>query len=251
MRRFVLLSFGLHAAVLGGALIWLSEGAPVRDAPDTEGAVELVMLEQQGQGTTTAPPTPAAAAATPVPDTPPPATEAPAVPPPLPPPPPPPPVDTAVVEPLPVPLPPPPPMPPTPTPQQAQPVAPPPRAAAPPRQRPIEAPEINLGGTDSETNAIVSGDHVVPASVDSKFHNKAPIYPPEAARRSEQGAVILLIHVSPDGLPAGVEVLQGSGYVLLDRAARDAVQAWHFLPAVKDGAPIPFDMKLRVVFHLD
>jgi protein TonB len=70
-------------------------------------------------------------------------------------------------------------------------------------------------------------------------------------RRAEQGAVMLLIHVSVDGLTAGVEVLQGSGYVALDRAAQDAVMAWRFLPAVKDGQPIPFDMKLRVVFHLD
>ena len=120
-----------------------------------------------------------------------------------------------------------------------------------PAPRTIEAPEINLGGTDSETNAIVSGDHVVPARVDANFHNKAPIYPSDAARRAEQGAVILLIHVSPDGLPTGVDIVRSSGFVLLDRAARDAVLTWHFLPAVKDGTPIPFDMRLRVVFHLD
>ena len=35
------------------------------------------------------------------------------------------------------------------------------------------------------------------------------------------------------------------------RAARDAVEGWHFLPAVKDGQPLPFDMQLRVMFHLD
>ena len=45
--------------------------------------------------------------------------------------------------------------------------------------------------------------------------------------------------------------VQSSGFVLLDRAARDAVMGWHFLPAVQDGQPIPFDMTFRVVFQLD
>ena len=40
---------------------------------------------------------------------------------------------------------------------------------------------------------------VIPASVDAKFRNREPVYPPEAVRRAEQGAVILLIHVSPAG----------------------------------------------------
>ena len=37
----------------------------------------------------------------------------------------------------------------------------------------------------------------------------------------------------------------------LDNAARDAVMGWHFLPAVRDGQAIPFEMQLRVVFHLN
>ena len=47
--------------------------------------------------------------------------------------------------------------------------------------------EINLGGNDSETNAIVTGPNVIPASVDAKYHNQEPDYPPEAARRAEAG----------------------------------------------------------------
>ena len=63
--------------------------------------------------------------------------------------------------------------------------------------------------------------------------------------------MILLIHVSAEGLPIGVDVAQSSGFTLLDRAAREAVAAWHFLPAVEDGKAIPFDMAMRVVFHLN
>jgi protein TonB len=115
-----------------------------------------------------------------------------------------------------------------------------------------EAPQINLGGNGSETDAIVmAGPQVIPAKVDAKYHNREPIYPYDAVRHAEQGAVILLIHVSPAGLTAGVDIAQSSGFVSLDRAARDAVWDWHFLPAVENGQPIAFDMRLRVVFHLD
>jgi protein TonB len=239
MRRFALISLVLHGALLIGLLAWFHHNPPTNAAPDTQGAVELVLVENQGAGVTTAPAEPAPAA---------PQAAAPAETPPPAPPPPQPPEKTAEAEevlPLPPPQPPPPPAP------AAQPSPPRPSPAAPPVQRAVQAPDINLGGTDSETNAIVSGDHVIPASVDAKFRNKEPVYPLEAVRRSEQGTVMLLIHVSPDGLAAGVDLLQGSGYAVLDRTARDAVTAWHFLPAVKDGQPIPFDMKLRVVFHLD
>ena len=110
---------------------------------------------------------------------------------------------------------------------------------------------MNLGGTDSATDAIVRGDDVVPAKPDTQYRNRQPIYPKEAALRGEQGAVTLVIHVSPAGLPSGVDVTQSSGFVLLDRAAREAVAAWHFLPALRDGQPIAADMPLRVRFELD
>jgi protein TonB len=240
MRRFACISLGLHVALLVGLLAWFRHGGPVVDAPDRQAAVELVMLENQGAGPTTAPPEPAPdlAASTPLePPEPPPA------------PPPPQPSDTAEAEEA-LPLPPPPP-PAAPSPQPVQPSAQKPRPTAPPVRHAMQAPEINLGGTDSETNVIVTGANVIPASVDAGFRNKEPVYPPEAVRRAEQGAVILLIHVSPEGLASGVDVLKSSGHVLLDRAARDSVTAWHFLPAVKDGEPIPFDMTLRVSFQLE
>ena len=124
---------------------------------------------------------------------------------------------------------------------------------APPAEHPQEAPQISIGGNNSDTNTLVTsiGPYVIPASVDSKYHNRNPVYPVTAARLGEQGAVILLIHVSPEGLPASIDIQESSGYDSLDQSARDAVSSWHFLPAVKDGQPVPFDMPLRIVFHLD
>ena len=233
MRRYAAISLGLHAALLAFLLVWFGHGPPASDAPDREGAVELVMVESQGAGPATAPPerAPDAAAAASPEQTPPPpqpteATEAegqlPASPPAT-----------------------------TPSSDPVQPSAPTPPVAAPPVQQAMQAPEINLPGNDSETNALVMGEHVIPASIDAKFRNLEPVYPSDAARRAEQGAVILLIHVSPQGLASGVDVLESSGHASLDRAARDAVKGWHFLPAVKDGQPIPFNMPLRVTFQLE
>jgi len=152
------------------------------------------------------------------------------------------------------------PAPPMPTPP-AQPAPPPPRPqpAPPPQPAPQPAPstaparagfQFNLGGTNSETNAIVRGDAVVPAKPDARFRNHEPVYPDAAARRGEQGTVVLLIHVGPDGRPSGVDVLRSSGFRLLDRAAEQAVAGWHFLPAIRDGQAVPASMPLRVVFSL-
>ncbi len=228
-------SFGLHAALLAG-LLWFTRTPSSGDAPQSLGAVELVLEERRGTDVPTTPPEAAPAIAAPAP----PAQSEPRTPPPKPPAPPPPDVATADEA---LPLPPVPP-----------PSVPPPnlqRPASPPVQHAPEAPQIKLGG-NSDTNAIViAGPHVIPASVDAKFRNRQPDYPRDAVRRAEQGAVILLIHVSPAGLPSGVDIAESSGFMLLDRAARDAVLGWHFVPAVEDGQPIPFDMKLRVVFNLE
>jgi protein TonB len=239
MRRFAAISLGLHVVLLAGLLIWFGRGSLPGDAPDKEGAVELVMVEAQGSGPPAVPPQPAPE----ISETKPPEEPAPAAPsPPRP-------VDsTEAGEQLPLPSPAPPA---TPSPDPVEPSAPTPPAPAPPVQEATQAPEIRLPGNDSETNAFVIGDRVIPASIDAKFRNKEPVYPPEAARRAEHGAVILLIHVSPEGLASSVDVLESSGHVSLDRAAHDAVAAWHFRPAVKDGQPIPFDMPIRVTFQLE
>lgn len=229
------LSIGLHAVLLAGLLLWFRHTPTSDNAPPTSGAVELVMVEQKGDGVPTAPPEPAPAIAAPEP--PPPQLPAPPAPePPAPPPP-----DTATTDEA-LPLPPIPP-----------PSAPPsvPSPAPPPVPRAQEGPQIKLGGNSDANAIVIAGPGVIPASVDAKFHNREPLYPPEAVRRAQQGAVILLIHVSPQGLPFGVDVAESSGFLLLDRAARDAVMGWHFVPAVQDGQPIPFDMKLRVVFNLE
>ena len=126
-----------------------------------------------------------------------------------------------------------------------------PPSPTPPQPEADSTPRINLGGTDSLSNVLVQGDQVIPARLDAKVRNREPIYPDEAVRHGEQGAVILLVQVSPEGLANGVDIARSSGFNLLDRAARDAVATWRFVPAVRDGQPVPSSMSMRVVFQLD
>jgi protein TonB len=109
---------------------------------------------------------------------------------------------------------------------------------------------FDFGAVESDTNALVTGDIVVPASVDTRFHNRKPSYPVEAAEHGAQGTVFLMIHVGTDGLVTGVDVIRSSGHASLDAAARDAVVTWHFLPSVKDGQPITADFPMRIKFDL-
>ena len=283
LRWAALGSVVLHAGVLAAFLIVADRaGRGVREAIDATPRVELVMVQQKGQDRTAAqaPPLPdRAAKATPSA----PSTAAPPVPPPAPrepqppaasnplPPPPLPPPSAAEALPLPPPLPPSPPpssspaaaTPPRPRvadreaaplpPSPAQAPTPPAAPATPTPPAPVAdiTPRVNLGGTDALSNVLVKGDHVIPAGPDPKVRNREPVYPFESVRRGQQGVVDLLIHVSPEGLPSQVAIEHSSGFDLLDRAARDAVASWRFVPAVRDGQPIPSSASVRIVFQLD
>ena len=109
---------------------------------------------------------------------------------------------------------------------------------------------FNFAGTDSLSNATVTGPNLIPASPDNKARNRPPIYPMEAARQGQRGTVIVLIHVSPFGVTEGAEIMQSSGFQALDQAALDAVRSWRFRPAIQDGQAIAFDMPMKFVFTI-
>jgi TonB family protein len=45
------------------------------------------------------------------------------------------------------------------------------------------------------------------------------IYPPEAARRHQQGTVVLMLYVNGSGTLDKIEIVKSSGFPLLDAAA--------------------------------
>jgi len=222
LRIAGLISILLHLLIVAGFLLFQRRSVPLAEAPDTPAVVELVMQEQKGSGQTVVNP-PAPPPAQPRPETAP--TPAPKPP--------------EVGEPAPSPAatPPSPPTPPAPSAEAA--------AATPPNH----VPQINIGGTDSESNAVVTGGRdIIPGSPDNKARNRPPVYPDEAARLGQQGAVLIVVHVGPSGLPSGVAIERSSGYAMLDKAAENAVMKWTFQPATKDGLPVPFDFYMNFTF---
>lgn len=260
-RRFLLIALGLSVAVhIAAALLilLLPRVLPRPANPREQGTVELLMVEQKGAKLSAAPQPvenqPTKTPPRPEAPTQPPEPQKPAEPPkpaiPTPPPP-----AAAPAPSMPQ-------SPDVPAPKPAE--QPPPKAAKadsnsptqpapaqPPPARSQQAPVFDLAGTESESNAVALGGHILPASPDDRFRNRPPIYPVEAEMRGEHGMVVVMIHVSEGGVASSVDVAQSSGVAVLDQAAVDAVRKWRFRPALRQGRAVPFDMPFRFVFEAD
>lgn len=236
-RRFLLIAAGLSVLVhLLAALVivFLPRALPRDTGPKAQGTVELLMVEKQGN-VASQPAAPEKPVAPPEekkearkePETP---------------------QKTAQVA---------PPAPPVPSEREPTPPAPPPDPAPaqptrpearPPEPAAAKAPVFDLTGTDSESNAMVLGGPVIPASQDNRYRNRPPAYPRDAQIRGETGTVEVLIHVTDTGVTGGVDLIVSSGSASLDRAAVDAVWKWHFRPALKEGRSVAFDLPFRFEF---
>lgn len=161
---------------------------------------------------------------------------------------------------------------------QAPPQSPPAPAAKQPRPQPVaqplatRVPETPLPNaittetvlpdrtpsqTPAEAPAAVAAPArpvaaVVPPRFDAAYlNNPAPPYPAAARRRGEGGRVQLRVLVTAAGRASRVEVSASSGSVLLDVAARDAVERWRFLPARRGDEVIDAWVIVPIVFSLE
>jgi protein TonB len=89
----------------------------------------------------------------------------------------------------------------------------------------------------------------IPAHPDP-FGQTPPDYPAASRERGEEGEVLLSIHILADGFPDSVVVTKSSGYPALDKAARDAVLRWHFIPALRGGVPVDCTLTDYILFQL-
>ena len=80
--------------------------------------------------------------------------------------------------------------------------------------------------------------------------NPRPSYPPVSRQLGEQGKVILRVLVGADGSPRRVELERSSGYHRLDRAAREAVERWRFVPARRGDTPVEATVLVPIAFSL-
>jgi protein TonB len=103
-----------------------------------------------------------------------------------------------------------------------------------PQQEVIELPPVEIVPQASSTGTAISEPS--PLQVDPNKTLTRPEYPATSIRLNEQGKVLLLIYVLPNGKVGDVKVSRSSGYPRLDASAmREAKRSWRFLPA-KDGS---------------
>lgn len=77
-----------------------------------------------------------------------------------------------------------------------------------------------------------------------------PPYPEPARAREQQGTVLLLLKVRPDGKVAEVKVQETSGYGILDEAAATAAWNWTFVPATQGPKHVEAWVQVPVKFEL-
>jgi protein TonB len=147
------------------------------------------------------------------------------------------------------------PAPPQPKPRPRQ---PPPQAATP-AALPAPAPEPaapELPAEAASTHTPPAAEQPAPPAVraprfDAAYlNNPVPAYPPLSRRLGEQGRVLLRVYVRPDGRAREVHVYASSGHTRLDRAAREAVEHWQFLPARRGDEPVGAWVLVPVFFTL-
>lgn len=111
---------------------------------------------------------------------------------------------------------------------QEAPVTPQAPADTTPAKAATQASAAPAGGQGGKADAAETRQ----ASFDANYlHNPKPVYPRISRTMHEEGRVMLRVQVSADGKALQVEINKSSGFPRLDRAARDAVTRWQFVPA--------------------
>jgi len=92
--------------------------------------------------------------------------------------------------------------------------------------------------TEAMTAApALSDDQLLPVITKPSFSAKPqpPVYPKLALKRRWQGQALVQALVNEQGVTERVELVQSTGYTLLDQSALTAVSAWSFAAAELDG----------------
>ncbi|CAB4244466.1 Periplasmic protein TonB [Methylacidimicrobium sp. AP8] len=155
--------------------------------------------------------------------------------------------------PAPEPAPPPEPLPPPPPPPAPEEMALPAPEAKPTPPPPVTKPRTAPKKASASVGAPAPSSAGKPTqmAVPDYLRNPKPAYPAAERAAGHQGRVILRVHVSADGRPESVSILQSSGYSGLDQAALEAVRHWRFRPARVGPIPIPINADVPVNFVLN
>lgn len=120
-------------------------------------------------------------------------------------------------------------------------VAPAPPPAPPPEPAPIIAPAPPPAPA-MVTPPVFSADYL---------RNPPPDYPALSRRLGEEGRVVLRVLVEASGKAGDIELRESSGHERLDRAAREAVGRWRFVPAKRGDTPVAAWVLIPISFRLE
>jgi len=121
----------------------------------------------------------------------------------------------------------------------------------PPQPVPAVLPETTPQPPQPAAAVAAPPAPVIPPRFDAAYlDNPAPAYPALSRRLGEQGRVLLRVLVSADGNAAQVEIRESSGYQRLDKAARDTVQRWRFVPARQADQGVAAWVQVPISFSL-
>jgi len=104
-----------------------------------------------------------------------------------------------------------------------------------------------IAQTDSGTGRIyrIGGDVSAPVVA----YAPDPEYSEQALAAKYEGTCVLSLVVDSEGRPQKVKVVRRLG-LGLDEKAIEAVEAWRFKPAMKNGNPVAVQLNVMVTFHL-
>lgn len=153
---------------------------------------------------------------------------------------------------------------PKPRPEATRPMRPTPTAPAAMPRAARAAPMIESSPTSSSTSSKDSPASAAPPSksapesaaisaprLDAAYlDNPPPAYPTLSRRLGEDGRVLLRVFVTPDGRAREVRIERSSGHARLDRAAREAVSRWRFVPAMRAEEPVAAWVLVPISFAL-
>lgn len=135
--------------------------------------------------------------------------------------------------------------------------APPPTMASPPVSSP-SAPDTQAATPGREADRLpdpagrAAPEKISPPRFDAAYlDNPKPEYPRLARRLGEQGTVLLNVYVDANGLPEKIELQVSSGSPHLDRAARETVRQWKFVPARQAERPVGAWIVVPIRFVLE
>lgn len=112
-------------------------------------------------------------------------------------------------------------------------------------------PPIHTAPVDAAPSTAPLGPIVQDEELQASRSLTPPIYPAASRKLGEEGTVMLMIYVHPDGSVGEVRVHKSSGHPRLDQAAVQAAKkGWRFRPAKQGGAAVASWGRYAVTFQL-